>query len=43
MMRALDPERMMREMFQWDPFAEIEPFARLRQREAWFSPDIEYP
>ncbi|AGP39551.1 Hsp20/alpha crystallin family protein [Sorangium cellulosum] len=41
MMRALDPERMMREMFQWDPFAEMDPFARLRQPEAWFSPDIE--
>ncbi|AGP39569.1 Hsp20/alpha crystallin family protein [Sorangium cellulosum] len=41
MMRALDPERMMREMFQWDPFAEMEPFARLRQPEAWFSPDID--
>ncbi|AUX37518.1 MULTISPECIES: Hsp20/alpha crystallin family protein [Sorangium] len=41
MMRALDPERMMREMFQWDPFAEMEPVTRLRQPEAWFSPDIE--
>ncbi|XXR73924.1 Hsp20/alpha crystallin family protein [Sorangium sp. So ce388] len=40
-MRALDPERLMREMLQWDPFAEMDPFARLPQPEAWFSPDIE--
>ncbi|MGK4008304.1 Hsp20/alpha crystallin family protein [Sorangium sp. So ce1036] len=41
MMRALDPERMMRDMLQWDPFAEMEPLARLRQPEGWFSPDID--
>lgn len=42
MMRALDPERMMREMLQWDPFAEMAPFAQLRQPEGWFSPDIDF-
>lgn len=41
LMRALDPERMIRDMLQWDPFAELEPFTRFRQPEGWFSPDID--
>jgi HSP20 family protein len=39
--RRWNPERLMREMFAWDPFAEIEPMLPPWSREEVFSPDIE--
>jgi len=39
--RAWDPERLMREVLEADPFARMEPLIQLRPPEGWFTPDID--